>query len=205
VSRTSVVDGTGMDIEAVIAEMEARRLKLDRAIGALREIYPAPNGSGAIASPEVTRATPAKRQTARKPATPKAKAVRASKTDWELGRKLWTQNLPTAEIAKRLGVSTAGVHYQAGAKKWPKRDRVRANPEQAAAPEPAEFAAATPEPAKPVARPVSIAVPRPAEGLKQQKGRTALRRCDTCGLVTERDPCDKCQKPMKEWKGVFSR
>lgn len=200
------------DVEQMIAGLEARKTRLDLAITALRGLEDGMEPAPAKASPRKTggRESGSPRRLSAVPSHPRSTPAktngRASKTDWDLGRKLWVDDVPTADIAKRLGVSGAGVLYQSRTKKWPKRETIRgskgtrANPKEAATPEPVAIAAAVPQPAKP--RP--IAVPRPAVIPREEKKAPVPRRCETCNLVTEKDPCSKCGAKMVNWKSAWS-
>lgn len=191
------------DLPTVLAGLQEYRAKIDLAIGALQDLLPARNGSAATAVQELV-APERKRLAAGKPAGRRPKAAangKKSKTDWELGRKLWMEGVPTVEIAKRLGVCRAAPLYRAKVDKWPKREAPRVNPEPAATPAPVAIAAPVSEPVKQL-KPIAVA--RPAAPKKEKEGKVALRRCDTCGQVTDKDPCSKCGAKMQEWRSVFS-
>jgi len=109
-----------------------------------------------------------------KPA-PKAVSTRSGKvsvSDWERARKWWTEGVKVTEIAKRIGCSDPTVYNHAAAHGWPKRPNAR----KAAS-----------------SQPVPKAVSKPnAKGEK-----VPMRRCDSCQMTTERDPCHLCGTKWK--------
>lgn len=200
-------------LEAEKVQLDDRKARIDQAIAALQGLdAPAAKGKGnggrESGTPRRLSAVPSQPRSSSKAAGRKNGKGGASPVPEEIldfAERLWREGKSAAEVAAAVSkkgrpCSVATVYNWSSKNNWKRAKGARANPKEAATPEPVAIAAAVPQPARP--RP--IAVPQVAVAPKEPKARSALRRCDTCGLTTDKDPCSKCGNRMKSWQGVFS-